>query len=247
MLTLALTMLAAAAEQPAIIDVEIAKTVATPEYRPLVAHYAQCIVERDHTEAADFVLRKNVEWTKSGQSKVRKLIDKSCVPSQATQVQAATLKKMTVEMLRSPIADALVRFELPTSDPTLIATAQPLPSAGLVESLWPSDACKKCNAEQRKEFDETRVRTSASMAPYIFAECAVRTDPGDAHKLLMSEMNSADESSAFAGLAPAFSQCVAEDAKINSSRTVLRGLIALSYYRLAHAPRVGAAAQEAAQ
>ena len=241
MLVLALTTLASSSAQAKIIDNEIAPIVATSDYRPLVAQYAQCIAGRDRAGASDFALRKNVEWTKTGEWKVRRLIDKSCVPSQATQEQAGTLKKMTPEMLRQPIAEALVRLEFPAADAKLIATAQPLASGGLIESLWPSNACDKCDAEQRKKFEETRVRTSASMAPYIFAECAVRADPGNAHKLLMADVNSASETSAFSALSPAFGQCVAEDAKINSSRTVLRGLIALSYYRLAHAPRVAAA------
>lgn len=236
MLLVVLTMVGAVAEQPK--APSIAAIAATAEYRPLVAEYAQCIVARDRAGASDFALRKNIEWTKTGEWTVRRLLDKSCRPAQATKEQAETLGKMTPDMLRPSIADALVRVESPAFDQGLVTNAQPLPAGGLVDSLWPPDACKKCDAEQRKEFDEARAKTSASMTPYIFAECAVRADPGNAHRLLMADVNSASETSAFAALAPAFGQCVAEDAKINSSRTVLRGLIALSYYRLAHAPRV---------
>lgn len=243
-LHLALAFMATAAEQPK--EPSVASVAATPEYRPLVAEFARCVAERYRQDASDFVLRKKVLWAKSS---LHKLSDDDCLPAQATREQAKILEKLTADELRPSLADALVRLEFPAPDQDLIATAQPLPSGALVDNLWPSDGCENCSADQKKKVEKVRALTNTLMAPYIFGECAVRFDPNNAHRLLMADVNSSDEAATFSLLASAFGQCVAEGSKAEMSRANVRGLIALSYYRLAHAPRIAElqSSQEAAK
>jgi hypothetical protein len=141
------------------------------------------------------------------------------------------------EQLRPAFAEALVRNEFPNADASVISTAQPLDYGKLVDSLWPPDACKNCRGEQLEDFENARGRSAALMAPLIFGECIVRTDPVNAHRLLMTDPASADEAAAVSALQPAFSNCVAEGQHLNTTRSVVRDVVALNYYRLARAPR----------
>ena len=77
-----------------------------------------------------------------------------------------------------------------------------------------------------------------AMAPIVFGECVVRTDPARAHVLLMTPPGSLAERAAIDALAPAFGDCVVQGGRFTATRPILRGLVAISYYRLAHAARV---------
>lgn len=242
MLALAFVLAMASAAAYESNKASIASTIAGAEYRPLVAAYARCIAALHRTEASEFALHKNPEWTGKGKQALSKLDEPHCIPSQAAGDQKKVLKKMTPDLLRPHLADALVRTEFPQCEEALIRNAQPLPAGSLVENLWPSDACSKCDPQQRKTRESARAIANRLMAPYVFGECAVRADTQGSHRLLMTEANSNEEIAAFNALAPAFGQCVTEGSQAEMSKANVRGLIALSYYRLAHAPRIAAAA-----
>lgn len=208
--------------------------------RQAITEFARCVAKRHPREAADYVLRKNTPISATIWAE-RRLADRVCVPGGSNRDDAKALLKLPAE-LRAVLAEVLVREEFPTFDASLINAAQPLGYANLVESLWPADACKKCKPDRLKEFEEMRAKASALMAPLVFGECAVRTDPANAHRLLMTEADSAEETSALRALGVAFAQCVSGGIKFTTTRKVVREALALNYYRLAHAPRVQTAA-----
>ena len=143
-----------------------------------------------------------------------------------------------LDRLRPPLAEALVREDFPAFDARLIETAQPLDYGKVVEQLWPAGTCKGCNAARLKEIELARARSTAVMGPLTFAECVTRTDPASAHKMLMSETDTPEESAALRALGSAFEQCVVAGDEFKIVLVDLRTSLALSYYRLAHAPRV---------
>lgn len=76
------------------------------------------------------------------------------------------------------------------------------------------------------------------MAPLIFGECVVRTDPANAHKMLVADAGSLQESAAIQALRPALAHCIDQGGDLSLAVKDLRNSLALNYYRLARAPRV---------
>jgi hypothetical protein len=219
-----------------------AKT-ASPVDRQLVDSFARCLAEKHPKEAQQYALNQLPTWRRDSTDALSTLNDRRCIPPQANSQDVRALRKFPEDTLKPAVAGALVRQELRTFDAALITTAKPLPSATLADKLWiRPEECKNCGAERIKEIAHAREVTSNAMAPHVFAECVVRTDPAKAHELLMTEPASAGERSAFDALAPALSNCLARDLKFTALRGAMRDLIALNYYRLAHGPRIDAVA-----
>jgi hypothetical protein len=182
------------------------------------------------------VIRTNIPLSLTIRAE-RKLADRACVPARSTRNDAKALVKLPEE-LRAALAEALVHEEFPTFHPDQVNAARPLGYANMVESLWPADSCKKCNGERRGEFEAARTKARKLTEPLVFGECAVRTAPANAHRLLLTKAGSPEEKAALHSLRRAFERCVPEGSRFGMSRTAVRDLIALNYYRLARAPRV---------
>ena len=67
----------------------------------------------------------------------------------------------------------------------------------------------------------------------IFGECAVRVSPVQAKALLLTEPETPAESQGFSAMQPALSRCMPENQTMTLDKFVLRGVIAINYYRLA--------------
>jgi hypothetical protein len=199
--------------------------------------FATCLVERHHADAATYVLGNYTEWPRGPISTRNKLKDTSCVPAQASHQDAGLLLQLSDSSMKAALAQVLVRTEFPTFDAAVILTAKPLPTGTLVDQVFPPNGCRGCTAEHLAQFRAARAKFNAGMAPLIFGECAVRTDPANTHALLMTWPGSAEEKTAFGALAAALDSCVVQGAQFTATRSVMRGLIALGYYRVAHAPR----------
>jgi hypothetical protein len=205
--------------------------------RALVDAFAQCIVAKHASDAIPYVLNSYTDWRERPPSTPRALKDKSCIPGQAAEHDANLLLQLSEDSIKVALAGALVRREFPTFDANVIDTAKALPSSTLVDKLFPPDGCRKCEAKRKVEFEDARAKLNNVMAPTIFGECAVRTDPAHAHALIHSWAASAEETAAFDALGAAFSNCLGQGAHFTATRSTLRGLVAISYYRIAHAPR----------
>jgi hypothetical protein len=200
--------------------------------------FAKCVVAKHPSDSANYVLNSYSDWRTAPTSTPGKLKDKGCIPAQASSQDTSLVLKLSENAIKAALAEALARREFRAFDATAIKTAKPLQSGSLVDSLFPPDACKKCGAKQKAEFEDARVKLNNLMAPIIFAECAVRTDPENAYAVIMSERASAEETASFNAMQPAFNSCLVRGLQFTTTRSVLRGLLALSHYRIAHAPRL---------
>jgi hypothetical protein len=100
----------------------------------------------------------------------------------------------------------------------------------------PANASKRAKAkyeEALKNFDEAQSFWLLGK----YGECVVRTDPAAAKALLQTRVETAGEVIAFDGLRPALAECLPEGKTLAFGKLVLRGTIAVNYYRLAHAAR----------
>ena len=201
--------------------------------------FARCAAKRHPLEAADFVLRKTPSWTAAGVKIWSRLTDPHCVPAEASRKDArALLLRKEEPYLRPALAEALVRETLPTFDERRINTAQPLDYGTLADRLWSAKGCEYCAHAKPKEVEKAKALSSVALRPLIFAECVTRTDPESVHKMLIADASSPEESAAVQALRPAFEHCVVQGDVFEASVTEVRMNLALTYYRLANAPRV---------
>lgn len=214
-------------------DATTPPSTTTAEDRRIAKDFARCLVQNYRDEAVKLALSKRK--LPGGKYQAQSLRSyRNCTPDYAKRRGTSSQRTLPLDALLFALSDELVRQEFPTFDPNLIRTAQPLPTAGLLDEIWPVDPGKKPS----KRVEEARARANSFLAPQMFGECAVRTDPAGAHRLLMTTAGSAAESSALRALQAAFGHCVTQGSQFTASRESLRGIVALSYYRLAHAPRV---------
>ncbi|TPE61026.1 hypothetical protein FJQ54_08975 [Sandaracinobacter neustonicus] len=68
-----------------------------------------------------------------------------------------------------------------------------------------------------------------------FADCVTRANPSDARTLTLSNTASDGEKRAFDAMMPSFSACLPQDRTIEFSKTILKGLVAETLYRLSTA------------
>ena len=87
------------------------------------------------------------------------------------------------------------------------------------------------------EYSDTAPDTVAYQRGMIVGDCAVRTDTTAAHRLLWTEVGSAEEKKAAADLAPAFGKCLSQGASFELSLSSIRTISAEALYRLSVAKR----------
>lgn len=68
-----------------------------------------------------------------------------------------------------------------------------------------------------------------------YGECVVRRDPANTRAWLFSKDRSRDEAAIVQALVPSFSACLSDGKTLNFGRDILRGTLAIAYYRLAMA------------
>jgi hypothetical protein len=188
------------------------------EERRMMAEFAACVVHR-RPRIVEAVVLKDRDMPYD-------LLNPDCIPDAAPHLSAYA----PFVLIRYALADALIQ-----RDASL--TVRDLSSIAPLEH------------EQRlgDDVSEAAQRTAATSAAVSrYGECIVRTAPAEAGRLVRSGITTPQEDSAFAALKPALSSCLFQGQTGKFSRDVLRGTVALNYYRLAKAPRA-AAAQAARQ
>jgi hypothetical protein len=72
----------------------------------------------------------------------------------------------------------------------------------------------------------------SQLALRAFGDCTVASDAAAAHRFAISEMRGSDEKTALPGVMPSLEKCLQEGTKLKFSRTVLKGIIAESLYKI---------------
>lgn len=213
----------------------------TKETRALTHAYAKCVVDRQAKKASEALLENADNGTIL--RKYRQLINGECL---ARQTKQTSQMKFGGDLYRYALADALVAREL---------AAAPAPELGAVPRLEhrdpgeaPSQTTKSGKRLGKEKYEEAlkNYRQSASFS-YVsrYGECVVRVAPAGAKALLLTVPDSAEENARFRELGTALATCLPPGETLRFGRVVLRGTIAINYYRLAHAARrMGARAAE---
>jgi hypothetical protein len=229
---------AAAMLIPALSAADPYSDVSARETRVIAYDYAKCVVGR-HAAAASAALLADIDNATILKSH-HDLIDGDCL---VQIVHTGAQMKFPGDLYRYALADALIAREYPAAPvidpsnvPPLERRALPDPPAPL-----PPNASKKAKAkydDAMKGYEEAQ----SFRALGVYGECVVRTNPAAARALLLARPETAEEASRFDALQPALGQCLPEGRTLTFGRLVLRGTIAVNYYRLAHAVRSAPAA-----
>ena len=198
--------------------------------RKIMYEYAKCVVKGGHDRAAAAILG-NVDNDEI-QKKYADLIVPDCLES-STSGSIAEMK-VGGDLYRYALADALVARDVPADYAVVflaksaLAHLQPYSKAQLDRSLTKAKNARK-RAQIQTAYDKQYVVAYLS----AYGECIVRTDPLNARKLLAKKVESPEEMQAINVLRPVFGECLIPGATVTFNKTVLRGSIAINYYRLA--------------
>jgi hypothetical protein len=194
--------------------------LSTEETRKAAYQYGICVVQRRASGASKAVL-SNVD-TETLNVRYRALFDVCRIDG--TIVFPGDFYVYT-------LADALVALEL---------TALPVPDLSQVPPL-PGRSTPTFAKLKRKYGYDAALQATRDADVYgalnAYGECVVRKSPANAKALLMAKPESAEELSRFEALSPALSACAPAEQKVELTKFLVRGTIALNYYRLAQAAR----------
>lgn len=203
--------------------------------RGVQALYGQCVIKKQYEAARKFVLThdlESAEWRRL----VGKVSDGSCL-----MVAAASNGNVQMQFpndtMRYALADALVRRDIPGAVTPNLKNAAPLVHPDFDEQDFLPKAGRKTKQWQLDQLAESRTKRIALVYLAEFGECVVRENAATSHALLMADPESTGESVAFASLRPALANCLVAGQTLSFNKSMLRGTIAMNFYRLAQAPR----------
>lgn len=203
--------------------------------RKAVSDYARCVVKKRRVMASDAVVSTvgNYDLLKA----YPKLIDSDCVSGQVGRMAFAG------DLFRYAMADALLRDEIatqPTVEPNLLA-----PIDHYEPTEMPSMTNDKGRRISKKKYEQS-LRYFGTALAYAqvsrFGECVVRANPAGAKALLLTDVTTDAERAAMVPLNLALANCLNAGERLTLTKEVLRGTVALNYYRLSKAKRIEEAA-----
>jgi hypothetical protein len=199
--------------------------------RPILADFGACAVKRAPDLARTFILRSE---TVSFDSRYLSLFNPSCFTNALihNSVLSTTKLEMSKWRGRTMIAAALVNQDLANFDASQIRFAGPISRLTIPAKMLAASTPKE---------KEQLLQERQAVALEALAECVVRANPTGAQVLLRSKLNSDEEMRAIQGLMPDLDSCLNKGSQFKLDRGSLRGAVAFDFYRLAYAPRTGAA------
>ncbi len=197
------------------------------EARRITFEYARCVVRRRPDRAADAILSNADNATIS--ARYEDLIRGECMGSVAGGVEVS----FGGDLYRYALADALVNADFVVQRETDFANRLPLAhleaptDAQLVTALESTKSALK-----RTEIQRAYEKRQGIVWLSRFGECVVRRDPVNARLWLLTRPDEPEEVSRISALRAAFADCLA-NGTMRFSRSVMRGTVAINYYRLA--------------
>jgi len=204
------------------------------EARRAMSKFADCAVKLHRDAVVGFVLdASKLDIDQAS----RKVFDDECLVEQAELNSADVMLKMPIDVARYALADALVRSDLPALDPNSLRLAAALQYPAIDPANYAPKAGRDYTPKELENLRNWMNTSTARVAFYRYGECVVRSDPASSRVLLMSPPTSGNEAAAFKALMPSFGACLSAGEQFKTNHTMMRGTIAVAYYRLARAPQ----------
>jgi hypothetical protein len=205
----------------------------TKETRQIAYDYAKCVVSRHAGDASAAVLSDTDNRTLF--KSYGALVDGDCL---VRIMHVSAQMKFPADLYRYALADALFARELaavPVIDPSDMPPLSRRPPPDALPPLA-TNSSKRDRSKYEdavKGLDE--LKTFRALGE--LGECVVRTNPAAAKSLLLTKPETAAEANGFDTLRAALAECIPPGMKLTLGKLVLRGTIAVNYYRLAHSVR----------
>ena len=211
--------LAAHAESPK----EVART------RKLALDYGKCVVKGHHEKASEAIL--SAANNKQITGKLNELISSDCLGSLAGDVSMRFPK----DTFKYALADALVNADFASAGPATFDDRLPLAQPyGITPEDAAAQLAKARNDRQRKAV-QADIDAARALAWFSgFGECVSRRDPVATRYWLLTPSDIPEENTRIKALQPAFGACL-QQGTMKLNRSVMRGTVAINYYRLAMA------------
>lgn len=211
----------------------LVKSLAQRQARIAHAGFGACVVKRRPTHAATFVLNPDLDPARRRRL-VGRLADGDCL---LKAVNSAGDLAMTLpgDTMRYALADALVRTQFANDVSSRFASSAPLHHGTFDEAAYAPEPGQRLKPNELRDLAAAKAAQKGALYMSAFGECVVRTAPAAAHALLMTEVESDPEPARFKALSPAFGGCMRAGQSLSIDKGVLRGSIAMNYYRLAKA------------
>jgi hypothetical protein len=207
--------------------------VQQPSLEQLLSEVATCDVDREYERARSFVLAYPVDPTGSPPRAPLASRCKDILLRDNVQVS------FMAYLYRYALADALVRRDFTAGDPANLASVaalrQPQPL------LAPATDSERRSA---RALHAAQVYARVEARDAAMGECIVRTDPQAARQWLLTVPGSRQDMETAQAIIPAFQACVKRTGGgPDFDPSVVRGPVALNYYRLAVASKQAGAGQ----
>lgn len=205
--------------------------------------YASCMVDINHQRAAEIIL-KDV----SDQAFITKyqdiFIDKALnevfeCPQMHMRYQAEWL--MNEDLLRFALAEARVRADLKLDRSTNFSDRAPLSHYEMEPKVTLARRLQLTESKRQPLLDKAYDQKRALFWLAYYGECVVRRDPANSRDLLLSKSGTTAEDSAIHSISPSLSACLPDGQKLSFTRQILKGTMAVNYYRLAMAKPMASA------
>jgi len=204
------------------------------EARDVMRDFAACAVKKAPDRAAAVVLDDLDNRTIL--SRHGRLVDGNCLKGNSEL-------RMPGDYLRFAIAEALIAAQLPAVPLNDLSKVAPLTHREHDATEFAPKPGKKYKEKELAELEEGRLKDLGEVIISKYGECVVRVDPANSRLMLAAAPSSKEEETVFATLVPALSDCLAAGQQLKMQKAMVRGTIAVNYYRLAKAPRLSSTAE----
>jgi hypothetical protein len=205
--------------------------------------YAECMVRYRRLEARKLVLSNTpnhrLEHDFRSIYTTKALLNVSGCPNLLIRDGRAFV--LQPDMFRAALAHELIKADLKNAETNNFVDRVPLshwmpPSPAMLDSQRAAQKNTKRHAKLEKAHGEEVGRAWLSR----YGDCVAHGNSKASHEWVVSKPGTPVEQAAIATLQPAFAACLVAGEKLTFSKEVLRGAVAINYYRLAMADRVSA-------
>ena len=199
--------------------------------RKLAFKYASCVVRKYHDRASDAILA-----TADNQQIMRnmaQIVDSDCLSSAAGFGVDMHFPNDTYKFA---LADALVNADYTARGVSTFADRLPLAQPTLGSPEQEAAALQRMkDSHRRAELQLGIDRQKAFVWLARYGECVVRHDPVNTRYWLLTPVETPEEISRIRALQSTFGSCLGSGTTMRFDRIMMRGTVAINYYRLAKA------------
>ncbi|MBB5698925.1 hypothetical protein [Sphingomonas yantingensis] len=181
------------------------------------AEFADCVVRRKNYAAPVATFLRAIPDTPGWGEAGLKAADLSCLNAAAKRTESKITMKMQPSSFRDAIYPALYRQQFARA-----------PQTARIGALPPLDIAS--------EFDGDIASLPAEYRPRrALGDCVARTNPTEAHKMLLAGPGSKSETAAVESLKPSIAGCLPAGTSIRMNRPALRAHLGEAMYKLSRA------------